>query len=404
MRLFRVIGSNINLITTPHRMPKAKITKTFVDHVPNSEKGQIAYCDTELRGFYLIVGTDSKTYVAQKDIKGRTVRFTIGRHGHFTAEQARKIAHEKLYQMANGIDPSKALEETLIQKLTLNDIFDKYLKSRRDLKPRTIEDYKYCMDKYISDWKNLRLTEITKDMIGKRHTSISENNGTVIANGTMRLVRALFNYANAVYSICPENPVSYLTHTRSWNRETRRRNYIKPHQLKKWWEAVHALENDTYRDFFLLMLFTGLRRGEAQKIRWEDIDFDDKTLTITDTKNSDPLVLPLGDYLVSMLETRRTRYGNYEYVYPGTGEHGYLHEPKKGIAKVIKQSGVQFTNHDLRRTFITIAESLDISAYALKRLINHRVTDVTGGYIIIDVERLRSPVTKIETFILGKVA
>ncbi|MBN8521499.1 MAG: integrase, partial [Alphaproteobacteria bacterium] len=56
-----------------------------------------------------------------------------------------------------------------------------------------------------------------------------------------------------------------------------------------------------------------------------------------------------------------------------------------------------------RRTFITIAESLEISAYALKRLINHRVTDVTGGYIIVDVERLRSPVQKIEAFILEKI-
>lgn len=384
-------------------MPKAKITKTFVDRVPLAEKGQTAYCDTDLRGFYLIVGMQAKTYVAQKDIGGRSVRFTIGRHGHFTAEQARKIALEKLYQMANGIDPNKAMEETLVQKLTLNEIFEQYLKSRRDLKPRTIDDYKYCMDKYIADWKNLKLTDITKDMIGKRHTHISENNGAIIANGTMRLVRALFNYANAVYSICPENPVSYLTHTRSWNRETRRRNYIKPHQLKQWWEAVHALENDTYRDFFLLMLFTGLRRGEAQSIKWSDIDFKDRTLTITDTKNSDPLVLPLGDYLLSMLEARHKRYGNYEYVYPGTGVHGYLHEPKKGIAKVIKQSGVHFTSHDLRRTFATIAESLEITAYALKRLINHRVTDVTGGYIVVDVERLRSPVLKIEAFILEKV-
>lgn len=46
--------------------------------------------------------------------------------------------------------------------------------------------------------------------------------------------------------------------------------------------------------------------------------------------------------------------------------------------------------HDLRRTFITIAESLDISAYALKRLLNHKMNnDVTAGHIIIDAERLR---------------
>ena len=40
------------------------------------------------------------------------------------------------------------------------------------------------------------------------------------------------------------------------------------------------------------------------------------------------------------------------------------------------------TLHDLRRTFITAAESLDISAYAVKRLVNHKMSwDVTAGYI-----------------------
>lgn len=64
--------------------------------------------------------------------------------------------------------------------------------------------------------------------------------------------------------------------------------------------------------------------------------------------------------------------------------------------KVIKKSGVKFTLHDLRRTFITIAESLEIPAYALKRLLNHKMNhDVTAGYIVMDVERLRMPMQMI---------
>ena len=60
--------------------------------------------------------------------------------------------------------------------------------------------------------------------------------------------------------------------------------------------------------------------------------------------------------------------------------------------------------HDLRRAFITIAESLDISAYAVKRLVNHKMSgDVTAGYIIADVERLRKPMQNITDYIL-KVA
>ena len=71
------------------------------------------------------------------------------------------------------------------------------------------------------------------------------------------------------------------------------------------------------------------------------------------------------------------------------------------MAHVTKATGIAFTVHDLRRTFITIAESLDIPAYALKRLMNHKMTnDVTAGYIIADVERLRKPMQLITDYIL----
>ena len=79
-------------------------------------------------------------------------------------------------------------------------------------------------------------------------------------------------------------------------------------------------------------------------------------------------------------------------------------ESRKQIDKVVASSSVQLTIHDLRRTFITMAESLDIPAYALKRLLNHKMhNDVTAGYIVSDVERLRSPMQKITHYILKRM-
>ena len=70
------------------------------------------------------------------------------------------------------------------------------------------------------------------------------------------------------------------------------------------------------------------------------------------------------------------------------------------MAKVTKASGIAFTLHDLRRTFVTIAEGLDIPAYALKRLLNHKGgAEVTAGYIIVDTERLREPMQRITDYV-----
>lgn len=100
---------------------------------------------------------------------------------------------------------------------------------------------------------------------------------------------------------------------------------------------------------------------------------------------------------------RRTEAVN-GYVFPGRDGVGHLVEPKRQIRQVTETSGIQFMIHDLRRTFITIAEGLDIPLYAIKRLVNHKMSgDVTAGYIVSDVERLRKPMQAVTDFILDAV-
>ena len=148
-------------------------------------------------------------------------------------------------------------------------------------------------------------------------------------------------------------------------------------------------------------MLTGLRRREAAPLRWAGVDLVNRTLTVRATKNGDDHTLPLSDYLHTLLTARRQADPRGVYVFPGVGKSGHLEEPKKAVARITEKTGIHCTIHGLRRTFITVAESLDIPAYALKRLLNHRTgADVTAGYIVIDTERLREPMQKITNFIL----
>jgi integrase len=117
------------------------------------------------------------------------------------------------------------------------------------------------------------------------------------------------------------------------------------------------------------------------------------------------LDLPLSTYLVELFQTRRVLAGKSSWVFPSNGKTGHIVETKKFTARVAERSGVKFTMHDLRRTFISIAESLDIPHYALKRLLNHRLSgDVTAGYIVSNAERLREPVDAVAAEILKRVS
>jgi integrase len=225
----------------------------------------------------------------------------------------------------------------------------------------------------------------------------------------MRVLRALFNFAAGQYedvagrSLITENPVRRLSQTRAWYRVERRQTFIKSHELAVWSQGVMDLQNQTLRDYLLLILFTGLRRQEAAQLQWSHVDLKAKTLTILDTKNRQSHTLHLSDYLQNLLVQRKYELTS-DYVFPGAGKGGYIIEPRKQMAKVIETTGIHFTVHDLRRTFITIAESLDIPAYALKRLLNHKMRgDVTAGYIILDVERLRKPMQMIADYISRQI-
>lgn len=407
-------------------MEQTKLTKSVIDKIPLTELGQRFYWDSDLAGFGLRVGTNTKSYFAEGRVQGKTVRFTIGKHGVYTAEEARGKARAALQKMAEGTNPNDTKRYEKAKGVTLGEAFDDFLLSRKGLKARTIYDYKRLMGLlpestkknprkkagYLADWKDKALTSITKDMVERRHAKLGEASPAQ-ANLSMRFLRAVFNFAAGKYEdskgqpIILENPVKRLSQTEAWYRVERKKTVIKAHDLKAWYEGVIKLgatdKGETVRDYLLLLLFTGLRRQEGAQLPFPGIDFKARTITVLDTKNRDDHVLPMSDLVIALLSARRESVKG-DFVFPGEGKGGYLVEPRKQMDKVAKVSKVNFTLHDLRRTFATIAESLDISAYAIKRLLNHKMPgDVTAGYIVTDVERLREPMQKITDFIAKTV-
>ena len=385
-----------------------KLNKSFVDdaNLPDG-RDQIFYRDKEIRGFALrVTSSGTKSFVVEKMIGNKIRRITLGKYGALTTEDARKQAQALIGDISKCKDPVAEKKATKLRSITLREVFDDYLRTRKTLKPKTIYDYNRVLNLAFKNWGNKPLTSITKDKVTKLHDSLGKERGKAYANLSMRVLRALFNFASEEYENTPgcalitENPVKRLSKTKAWYHIDRRKTYIKSHELAAWYSAVQQLENITLRDYLILILFTGLRRQEAAKLQWDQVDLKSKTLTVTDTKNNEAHTLPLSDFLFELFSTRKIN-SQCDYVFPGTGVGGYIIEPRKQIAKVIAASGISFSIHDLRRTFITIAESLDIPAYALKRLLNHKMkNDVTSGYIMTDVERLRKPMQLISDYML----
>ena len=392
-----------------------RLIKSVIDKLePITGKDQSFYRDETLKGFALrITASGVKSFIVETRINNKVRRITLGKYGNLTAEEARKQAKSLLGSVAKGDDPIAEKKTERVNAMTLKQVLNDYLKARKDLKPRTLADYHAVLHEVVPDWLDKAIITITRDMIAKRHSQHGATNSKARANNAMRVLRALFNFAMYEYqagdgqSIIVINPVKYLSHTRGWFRVDRKQTVIKPHQLADWYSGITQLvEQEAYRnallwhDYFLLLLFTGMRKTEAASLRWDDIDLKSKTLTLQDTKNREVHTLPMSDFVYELLE-QRSRQKTSEFIFPADSISGYISEPKKAVLKVAELSGVPFTLHDLRRTFATVADSIDLPAYALKRLLNHKMNnDVTAGYIMKDVERLRKPMQQITNFLV----
>ncbi|MBX9571731.1 MAG: tyrosine-type recombinase/integrase [Candidatus Obscuribacterales bacterium] len=113
-----------------------------------------------------------------------------------------------------------------------------------------------------------------------------------------------------------------------------------------------ALTSAEARDLLLLELFTGLRHGEAIRLEWKNIDFKHKTILVEDTKNHKEHMLPMSTYLLAIIEKRSLISGSSQFVFQSvSSKHGHISDIRDSIKQVIASSGVEFTEHDLRRLF-----------------------------------------------------
>jgi integrase len=283
---------------------------------------------------------------------------------------------------------------------------DAYMESRKKtLRPATRAHYEKSV-KYLKDWHNKPLREITADMVEKRHQDLQQQvaeggrySGHATANQALLTLSAIWNFAARRDDTLGTNPVRRRLQGQ-WFPVERRNGHVNNKNLPKFYRAITELPNPVARDYLLLLLFTGMRRGEAATLTWHDVDFDDKIIRVPAerTKGNRELVLPMTDVVHSLLMQRRSL-GDADWVFPANSSAGHIAQPRAQLDAIGAATGIQASPHDLRRTYITVAEAIDIEWSALMQLVNHKLPGVTGRYMVAKAEdraeRLRAPAQKV---------
>lgn len=197
--------------------------------------------------------------------------------------------------------------------------------------------------------------------------------GTV--KNVLELLRRIINYG-IKKNICP-GPGFVV--------ELPRANSLKTEDLtpEEMAALLRAIEEDTHPQagpMMKLALFSGLRKSEMLKLRWQDVDFHNGFIHLPDAKSGKdekiPMSAPARDVLEAMPRTS-------EYVFPGRGgsrrvfiqRHVNAIRDRAGLPKDFRAF------HGLRHVYASmLASSGQVDMYTLQKLMTHKSPAMTQRY------------------------
>ena len=249
------------------------------------------------------------------------------------------------------------------------------------------------------------LAELLKDLTPERLTTWMQANnarGATEAAKNFRLVRAFLGWCaeRSEYAGLVRADACRTSEVRDQVQAAKAKgDSLQREQLPLWFKHVRALRNPVHAAYLQTLLLTGPRREELTALRWEDVDFQWKTVTIKD-KVEGQRIIPLTPYVAALLAGLPRR---NEWVFSSpSAESGRLQEPLKPHKNAMEAAGLPpFTLHDLRRSFGTLAEWVECPVGVVAQIQGHKPSALAEKhYRRRPIDLLRMWHVKIEGWIL----
>ncbi|MBE0703526.1 MAG: integrase arm-type DNA-binding domain-containing protein [Afipia sp.] len=411
-----------------------KLTKRVIDGlVSTGAQTGTVYWDSELKGFGIrVFPSGLKTFVVKfRTRSGRQRWLKIGIFGPLTPERARELAKLELAKVVEGQDPASE-RERLRQAVTIAHLCDLYMEAAKaglvlgrkgtPKKASTLATDKSRINAHIKPLLgHLRASEATRADIegfkagvvtGKtaRDKKLGPRSRSIVKGGkgaltrTLGLLGAIFAWG-ADSGRVDHNPVRGVRRFADGQKKA----LLTGQQYHALGEALDVLEKKRDRHGkpmhnltgiagIRFIALSGVRRGECQKLLWDEVDAEGTCLALGETKTG-PSLRPLSRAAYAVINELDPI---SDFVFAaGPEEKGYQGLPQlwRTVQKTAQQAAIEsakkrreeppakgpldgITLHSLRHSFAGVAEELGASIPTIAALLGHRLGGVTGGYIL----------------------
>jgi integrase len=175
--------------------------------------------------------------------------------------------------------------------------------------------------------------------------------------------------------------------------------YLTQSQTRKLLDVLQDYPSKPVANIIKFLLFTGIRRGEAFKLKWENVCFESRAIALLNTKSgSDKRVLISAEAL-KVLECQREFSKDSEYVFPdGTGGMRNPNNNIKEWYEIRRLAGIKIRLHSLRHTFATAAISSGVSLAVVQKMLTHKDISTTLKYAHIEDTLLKTSVEQVNDY------
>lgn len=279
------------------------------------------------------------------------------------------------------------------KSITYNDILDLWLKTKTGIKLQSLINYENLINNYLSksigllNIKNIRKEDITNLFNHLDNIAISTKKTLIY------IIRASLNYSyNKKYN-------KYINLSDIKFKLVAKTIVVLSKEEQKKLENELKEKNNIRKSCLLLCLYTGLRIGEVCGLKWEDIDFSNKSLTVKRTiqriKNkaenissktvliestpksvASKRIVPIPEFLVPLLKDLKKE--DHYYILSKSKK---LYDPRlleSFYTRILALCDINYNKfHTLRHTFATRSIESKMDIKTLSEILGHSSVEIT---------------------------
>lgn len=378
----------------------------------------------------------AKSFVFEAKLDRQTIRRTIGDVRSWSIEAARAEANRLRVLVDKGADP-RELERQQVEARrveaakaaanarTVGEAWAEYIEARRhrwgdfhyrdhiakakaggEAAQRGTRGRGETVGGPLFPLMAYRLADLTPAVLSEwaERETLTRPTATRLS---WRLLRGFLNWCaehpDYAAILPPQNPAKAKVVREVLGKPKVKQDALQREQLPAWFAAVRQMPNATASAYLQTLLLVGARPGEWLALRWEDINWKWKGLTIRD-KVEGEREIPLTPYVTYVLgalpRTNEWVFASPSSVQDMQGKAMSL--PHKQHERACTVAGIDgLTLHGLRRSFKSLTEWLEIPAGVVAQLMGHKPSATAEKhYTVRPLDLLRMHHERIEAWML----